>query len=85
LPILWGHLNKVEGHFSLGERGFWAPLPMELSQMSPQIVRNKTPKDHWGHKWSHKNRIVSSRQNLFLQRGTQVHRHTGIVQRRSRP
>jgi hypothetical protein len=22
LPILWGHLNKVEGHFSLGERGF---------------------------------------------------------------
>jgi hypothetical protein len=32
---------------------------MELSQMIPQIVRNKTHKGHRGHHYRHKNRELS--------------------------
>jgi hypothetical protein len=40
---------------------------MELSQVRPQIVRNKTPEDHQGHDWRHR--------NLLLKKGAQVHKH----------
>jgi hypothetical protein len=73
-PLPQGPCHKVEGLISLRGRAsehiFW----MELSQMSPQIVRNKTPQRPLEsqlktQKW----RIVLARQNLLLQKGAGTH------------
>jgi hypothetical protein len=46
-------------HISLGEEASEPLSWMELSQRSPQTVRNKTPNDHQSHNRRHRNRELS--------------------------
>jgi hypothetical protein len=42
---------------------------MELSQTSPQIVRNKTPEDHQGYNWRHRNRELFQQGKFYFCKG----------------
>jgi hypothetical protein len=56
---------------------------MEFSQTSPQIIRNKTPKDHQNHNQRYRNGELSQQGKIYFCR--RVCRHMGTESTRNKP
>jgi hypothetical protein len=49
---------------------------IELSWMSPQVTRNKTPEDHQSHNWRYRSRESSWQGKIYCYKGVQAQRHS---------